>query len=119
MPQFLFYIIQIFIADEFYGSIFCMPRYYYRYRENGTWTLETEEDRNADNRFNDPECSIDEEDSVREILPKPAGKTGVFAEPGEVVKCVIEKICDGAYQLSKEEACPLGDKGRIFPVYAR
>ena len=104
-------------ADEFYGSIFCMPRYYYRYRENGTWTLETEEDRSADNRFNLPECTIDKEGMVQKKLPEPADEAGVYVEPGEVVKCVIEKICDGAYQLSKEEACPLGDKGRIFPVY--
>jgi hypothetical protein len=30
---------------------------------------------------------------------------------------IADEICDGAYQLSKEEACPLGDTGRIFPVY--
>lgn len=105
------------IAEYFYDSLFCMPRYYYRYRENGTWTLETEEDRSADNRFNLPECTLYKEGIVLEKLPEPADEAGVYVEPGEVVKCVIEKICDGAYQLSKEEACPLGDNGRFFPVY--
>jgi hypothetical protein len=105
------------IAEYFYDSLFCMPRYYYRYRENGTWTLETEEDRSADNRFNLPECTIDQEGSVQENLPKPADAYGSIVEPGEVVKCVIEKMCNGGYQLTKDEPCPQGDKGRIFPAY--
>ena len=100
-----------------YGSPFCMPRYYYRYRENGTWTLETEEDRSADNRFNPPECTIDKEGSVQENLPMPADAFGSIVEPGEVVKCVIEKNCNGGYQQAKDEPCPQGDKGRIFPTY--
>ncbi len=106
-----------YLADEFYGSIFCMPRYYYRYRENGTWTLETEEDRSADNRFNLPECTIDKEGMVQKKLPEPNDEAGVYVEPGEVVKCVITKICDGPYEAAKDEDCPLGDNGTLYPVY--
>ena len=106
-----------YLADHFYGSIFCMPRYYYRYRENGTWTLETEEDRNADNRFNLPECTIDKEGMVQKKLPEPNDEAGVYVEPGEVVKCVITKICDGPYEAAKDEDCPLGDNGTLYPVY--
>ena len=59
----------------------CEPRNYYRYRENGLWTLETDEDRLNDSRFQQPECTEENKDSVFEIPPQPG-------EPGKVYKCI-------------------------------
>ncbi len=60
---------------------YCEPRNYYRYRENGSWTLETDEDRSNDSRFQQPECTEENKDSVFEIPPQPG-------EPGKVYKCI-------------------------------
>ena len=40
---------------------YCMSKKYYRYRENGTWTLETEEDLESDKHKNPPECTPESE----------------------------------------------------------
>ena len=60
----------------------CEPRNYYRYRENGSWTLETDEDRLNDSRFQQPECTEENKDSVFEMPPQPG-------EPGKVYKCIL------------------------------
>ena len=54
---------------------------------------------------------------VQKKLPEPNDEAGVYVEPGEVVKCVITKICDGPYEAAKDEDCPLGDNGTLYPVY--
>ena len=59
----------------------CEPRNYYRYRENGSWTLETDEDRLNDSRFQVPECSEERKDSTFEVPPQPG-------KPGEVYRCL-------------------------------
>ena len=40
---------------------YCMSKKYYRYRENGTWTLETEEDLERDKHKDPPECTLESE----------------------------------------------------------
>ena len=60
---------------------YCEPRNYYRYRSNGSWTLETDEDRLNDSRFQVPECSEEYRDFLFEIPPKPG-------KPGELYKCI-------------------------------
>ena len=64
---------------EYYD--YCEPRNYYRYRENGLWTLETVEDRYYDDHFKQPQCTDEKKDSVFVIPPEPG-------KPGKVYKCI-------------------------------
>ena len=40
---------------------YCLSQNYYRYREDGSWTLETEEDLESDKHKNPPECTPESE----------------------------------------------------------
>ena len=49
---------------------FCMPKNYYRYREDGTWTLEKVEELENDERNGAPECTPESEGVEYSYLPK-------------------------------------------------
>ena len=55
---------------------FCMPQNYYRYRDNGTWTLETEDDLKMNNAI---PCTAGTEGVEYTLLPRPR-------EPGRIFK---------------------------------
>ena len=55
---------------------FCMPQNYYRYRDNGTWTLETEDDLKMNNAI---PCTAGTEGVEYTLLPRPR-------EPGRIYK---------------------------------
>lgn len=93
---------------EFYGGdYFCLSKNYYRY-ENGSWTLETEADRENDNRFDvvGTECTKEEVGSVSNILPS-------SRQPGITYQCVIMKRCRDDSTVPKEAVCPGSDEGTI------
>ena len=49
---------------------YCLPQNYYRYREDGTWTLETSDDEIADELLHNTVCSKSEDpQSVRDTIP--------------------------------------------------
>ena len=45
------------VITETVASAYCVAENYYRYRSNGTWTLETDEDLQNDSRFQKIECT--------------------------------------------------------------
>lgn len=93
---------------EFYGGdYFCLSKNYYRY-ENGSWTLETEADRENDNRFDivGTECTKEKVGSVSNILPS-------SRQPGITYQCVIMKRCRDDSTVPKEAVCPGSDEGTI------
>ena len=49
---------------------YCLPQNYYRYREDGTWTLETTDEEIADELLHNTVCSKSEDpQSVRDTIP--------------------------------------------------
>ena len=54
---------EFYVSHKLYYETYdyCMSKKYYRYRENGTWTLETEEDLESDKHKNPPECTPESE----------------------------------------------------------
>ena len=45
------------VKTETVASAYCVAENHYRYRSNGTWTLETDEDLQNDSRFQEIECT--------------------------------------------------------------
>ena len=66
---------------KFAGYSYCMPRNYYRYRENGSWTVETSEERENDPQFHAGELCTAEREGVETVFP-PAPH-----DPGRIYKC--------------------------------
>ena len=58
---------------------YCISKNYYRYRENGTWTLETWDDIQDDPSFNAPDCTPETEGMEWSIPP-------ISGEPGQILK---------------------------------
>lgn len=49
---------------------YCMSKNYYRYREDSTWTLETEEDLISDKLNGAPDCTLESEGAEYSFLPE-------------------------------------------------
>ena len=61
---------------------YCMPKNYYRYRDNGTWTLETEQERETDPSFHSgQECTAEREGVETVFPPEPHF-------PGRIYRCI-------------------------------
>ena len=57
-------------SDIGFQYSYCLPQNYYRYREDGTWTLETSDDEIADELLHNTVCSKSEDpQSVRDTIP--------------------------------------------------
>ena len=65
---------------KFAGYSYCMPQNYYRYRKNGSWTLETQEDLDYDPQFHGELCTAEREGDVTVFPPTPR-------DPGSIFKC--------------------------------
>lgn len=67
--------------DEWYYEMYdyCLSKNYYRYRENGTWTLETEEEQKAIQYSGPPECTPESEGMEYSYLP-------LSRDPGRIYK---------------------------------
>ena len=78
---------------------YCLPRNYYRYRENGSWTSETKDDIEKDSRFEDFECS--EENEGREVEVLPTSEDAY--PPGEIYKCTSGKLVFVDYNYSRSQ----------------
>ena len=66
--------------DEMYD--YCMPKNYYRYRDNGTWTLETDQERETDPSFHSgQECTAEREGVETVFQPEPH-------VPGRIYRCI-------------------------------
>lgn len=66
--------------DEMYD--YCMPKNYYRYRDNGTWTLETDQERETDPSFHSgQECTAEREGVETVFPPEPHF-------PGRIYRCI-------------------------------
>ncbi len=66
--------------DEMYD--YCMPKNYYRYRDNGTWTLETDQERETDPSFHSgQECTAEREGVETVFPPEPH-------VPGRIYRCI-------------------------------
>ena len=84
------------VGDEY---DYCLPRNYYRYRENGSWTSETKDDIEKDSRFEDFECS--EENEGREVEVLPTSEDAY--PPGEIYKCTSGKLVFVDYNYSRSQ----------------
>ena len=86
----------------------CEPRNYYRYRENGSWTLETDEDRLNDSRFQLPDCSEEYRDSTFEVPPRPG-------KPGEVYRCLwLPNVLGGGNDKLADYVFHRAEKSKMF-----
>ena len=57
-------------SDIGFQYSYCLPQNYYRYREDGTWTLETTDEEIADELLHNTVCSKSEDpQSVRDTIP--------------------------------------------------
>lgn len=67
--------------DEWYSETYdyCLSKNYYRYRENGTWTLETEEEKDSVKYRWPPECTPESEGMEYSYLPQ-------SRDPGKIYK---------------------------------
>ena len=67
--------------DEWYSETYdyCLSKNYYRYRENGTWTLETEEVKDSVKYRWPPECTPESEGMEYSYLPQ-------SRDPGKIYK---------------------------------
>lgn len=61
---------------------YCMPKNYYQYRDNGTWTKEKSWERATDPRFQSAPVCTAEREGVETVIP-PAPN-----EPGRIYRCV-------------------------------
>ena len=66
-------------STETTGAYFCLHQNYYRYREDGAWTLETWDDIIDDPSFDAPDCTPETEGMEWSIPP-------TSDEPGEIYK---------------------------------
>ena len=66
-------------STETTGTYFCLHQNYYRYREDGAWTLETWDDIIDDPSFDAPDCTPETEGMEWSIPP-------TSDEPGEIYK---------------------------------
>ena len=85
------------IGGNYVKYSYCMPRNYYRYRGNGSWTVETEDDLN-----NDPQPSL--------AVPCTAEREGVLTifppaphDPGEVYRCTSGEYIREEYIFGRTE----------------
>jgi hypothetical protein len=67
--------------DEWHSETYdyCLSKNYYRYRENGTWTLETEEEKDSVKYRWPPECTPESEGMEYRYLPQ-------SRDPGKIYK---------------------------------
>ena len=72
------------LITENYDAYFCLHQNYYRYREDGTWTLETWDDIQDDPSFDVPDC-IPETEGIEWSKPPTSDEPGTIYKREKVV----------------------------------
>lgn len=100
--------------DEWYSETYdyCLSKNYYRYRENGTWTLETEEEQKAIQYSGPPECTPESEGMEYSYLP-------LSRDPGRIYKRIGVRSATIVTSLNTIEETFYCDDSLVAYIFGR